>query len=100
YYDGAAASGPGVSAFALPPRDALLGFHDVPQNIVDPGEVAFPLRFQPGEHAWFEAHAHRHLRPDISQWHHLSQLLIGQARNVVKVDIRIISGGLLRRMVS
>ena len=71
----------------LPVRDALLSFHDVPQNIVYPGKVAFALRFKPGEHSRFETHAHGHFRPDVAQSHHLSQLLIGQMGNVFEVDV-------------
>jgi len=78
--------------------DALLRFHDVPQNIVDSGQVARPFGFQPGEHSRFKAHAHGHLRPDVAQPDHLSQLLICQAGNVLKVDVRVVPCRLLRGM--
>ena len=75
----------------LPVRDALLGFHNIPQDIVNSGQVAFAFRFQPGEHSRFETHAHGHLRPNVTQSHHLSQLLIRQMGNIFEVDIRIVA---------
>src|SRR6266508_945925 len=39
---------PDLPDIQLPARDALLGFHHVPQDIVNSGRVAFAFRFQPG----------------------------------------------------
>jgi hypothetical protein len=38
----------------LPFCDPPFGFHDVPQNIVDAGQVTLTLRSQPREYAWIE----------------------------------------------
>jgi hypothetical protein len=82
-------------------RDSLLSFHNVPQNIVDSGKVAFALRLQPGEHARFEAHAHgtfgriSHNRTICANCSS-DTLLIGQMGNVVEVDAGIVPCRLLR----
>ena len=63
--------------------DPLFGFHNVPQNIVDAGQVTLTLRSQPREYAWVEPHTDRNLRPNVAQPNHLRQLLVRQPGNVV-----------------
>ena len=48
------------SMIALSPRtDAPFSLHQVAQNIVDAGQVAFAFGAQPSEHLWIETDAHR-----------------------------------------
>ena len=69
-------------------------FHEVGENVIDACQVPFAFRFQPLQDARIKSHAHWDLRPDVAQSHHFCQLFLGQARNLVVVDARIVARGL------
>ena len=50
--------------------------------------------FQPIQNQRVETHAHGDLAPDVTQAHHARQLFPGEARDVIKIDVRFVPGGL------
>jgi hypothetical protein len=73
-------------------RPAAFGFHQVCEDIINAPQVAFAFGLQPIENSRIEAHAYRHLPPDVPQSHHARQLLIGKARDVFEIKTRFVSG--------
>jgi len=68
--------------------------HHVQKNVVDAGQVAMALGFEPFENLGVQPDAHRHLSPDVAQAHQISQLLVREGRHIAELDVRIIPGGL------
>lgn len=61
----------------------LFGFHQIGEDVVNPGEVARALRFEPGEDARVEAEADRHSRRfGFTQPDHGGKLGAAEGRDV------------------
>ena len=75
-----------------PPResgalDALFSVHHVRQDRVDSAEMAGPFRFQPRKHVILDAKGDRGSFGPHPERDHLSQLLVGERRDVREVDL-------------
>jgi len=58
----------GSEPWALFPRaGAAFGVHEVGEDVVDPGEMAFAFGAEPGEDLGIEADADRHLAPHVAK---------------------------------
>ena len=71
-----------------------LGFHDVRENVVDARQVALAPGPQPLKNRGIQAHTHSDLALDVAEPDHPGELLFRQARNIVEVDVRVVTGGL------
>ena len=71
-------------------------FHEIGENVIDPRQMAFPLRFQPFDDSRIKAHAYRHFWSNVAQAHHFLELLAGQAWDITIVYARIIAPSLPR----
>ena len=79
---------------ARPLRPPALCFHQVCEDVIYARQVAFAFGLQPIENSRIEAHAYRHLPPDVPQSHHACQLVIGKAWDVFEIKTRFVSGRL------
>jgi len=46
-----------------------LGFHHINENVVNAGQMALALGFQPFENLWVQPDTHRNFPPDVAQAH-------------------------------
>ena len=79
---------------ATPLRPPTLCLHQVREDVIYARQVAFAFGLQPIENSRIEAHAYRHLPPDVPQSHHACQLLIGKAWDVFEIKTRFAFGRL------
>ena len=75
---------PSEPRIALSPcADAAFRLHQVAQNIVDTGQMAFALCAQPIEYLRVETDAYRNLAPGLARAYQLGKLFFGQSRNIL-----------------
>ncbi len=65
----------------------LFRFHEIGEDIVNAGQVAFTLGLEPSENLRVKPDAHRYFPPDVAQPHQFRQLFFGQARNISEIDV-------------
>lgn len=71
----------------LPGTLPLFRFHEVGEDIVDAGQMAFTLGLEPSENLRIKPDTHRYSPSDVAQPHQLRQLFFGQARNISEIDV-------------
>jgi len=67
-----------------PSLDTAFRFHQVAENIVDAGQVAFALGAQPIEHFRVEPDTYRNLAPCLAWAHQSGKLFFGQPGNILE----------------
>ena len=72
----------------------MFGFHQVHEDVVDAGDVAFAFRPEPLQHARIEAHAYRHFAAHVADAHHAGQLFGRELRDIGVIDAPVVARSL------